>query len=291
MGETFTAADDRRHKPGPEKDWSESYWFGFYDPISQLGHVSRIATLANRGTCDVWYGLTHNGKLVHDGNALGLPLPTGDIENLSAGGMTIQCTEPLKGFRLLYKHQDIEMDVLWQASTPIYNLLGKKFPGAWNIHVEQAATVEGYAKIRGQTIRVARGMGYRDHTVGEHKWGTYGRWFWIVGQQESDLAFNCVKHTFPGSEAKHNGFLFSKGDIVKTWITRCEVQTKSNDTQPKACHIQFHERESGKEYDVHGRVVADYFVDYPEARINDAIAEFTIDGKKAYGFLEFGFQR
>lgn len=293
IGDLVAPEEDLLHKPGPEFDWRESYWFGYYDPVSTVGYMSLSRVYPNRGHSELWFLLTHKGKVIFDGTQLNVPVVPGTRDRLTCGPLTVTCLVPLRTFRLRYKSDDVDMDVIWDACIPAYSS-GKPFPGGWALHLEQAATVTGTVKVGGERMDVKQGLGFRDHTSGGtgKPFGVYGRWYWIVGQVGDTFAFNGVRHYVKESgEEKRHSFVYEDQKLQKSWMSECEVFTDSTDTEPVGCRLRLRNVETNKIYDIEGEVLVNCPVNYDYVRINDAITRYKIGDQTAYGCLEFGFVR
>src|SRR6478735_9403550 len=44
----FLDADESTHRPGPDRFWTESFYFNFFDPLSGLAGATRIGFFPNR---------------------------------------------------------------------------------------------------------------------------------------------------------------------------------------------------------------------------------------------------
>ena len=51
----LTAADERRHPPGDEPWWNESWYFDFATADASLGGYVRIGLYPNQGSARAWY--------------------------------------------------------------------------------------------------------------------------------------------------------------------------------------------------------------------------------------------
>lgn len=279
--------DDRRHQPGPERDWNESYWFAFYDPQKRIGVMNRIGLLVNRKQVNLWFFVSRDGRIVHDGTNLNLPLPEGDIDHLPVGPFTLQCSKPLRDFRMIYCQGDCALDVVWSGSMPVYSF-GTGLSNVARYHIEQAGEAKGEVTLAGEKIAL-QGMGYRDHSCGERNWTALGRWYWVEGQFGSDIAFNCFRMIQGEGVEKWGGFIYRDGKMMKVKVKECEVETDEKRTSQRKGRFVFTDVE-GRTYELVGEVLDICPVDLGTTNCNDAFARFQLENQVGYGIIELGYQ-
>lgn len=287
MEDMIAAEDDRRHAPGPEREWNESYWFSFYDPAREIGVMNRVGLLVNKRQANLWFFVSQEGKIVYNGTHLNLPLPDGDIDNLPVGPFTLQCLTLLRDFRLTYRQGNCSLDVIWSAFMPVYNF-GHGLSNVARYHIEQAGKVTGEVILGGERISL-QCLGYRDHSAGERDWTALGRWNWIEAQFGTDFSFNAVRMILGEGVEKWGGFVFNQGKMMRIRLTECEVETDSSGTVQRRGRFSFRDEE-GRTYQVQGEVLDICPVDLGATNCNDAFARFRMDDQVGYGIIELGYQ-
>ena len=152
-----TPADDRLHPPGsPHPLWTETAWFAFMVPERglagtiypvfrpNLGVASLGVYVWDASACEPWrvpYGL----GLWH------LPLPAGDLDDLSLAGLRLRCLEPLARYALAYEDGDriaLELDYVGLLPPRGVGI------GGGRGHLDQPCRVRGRLRLRGEEIAV-----------------------------------------------------------------------------------------------------------------------------------------
>ena len=117
-----TAEDDRRHAPGPDSlpMWNESYWFAFYDAASEVGATLRLGMHQNQNEANLYLMLVRGGEVAHTLIDTHAALPAVQEDHLSLHGYTIDIERPLERFRLRYKREGYDFDLVWEGISPTY---------------------------------------------------------------------------------------------------------------------------------------------------------------------------
>ncbi|MDZ7727348.1 MAG: hypothetical protein U5Q44_03655 [Dehalococcoidia bacterium] len=92
--------DDFMHPVGDDSAWSESYYFNFCDPRSEVGLFARMGFRANEGTVDGLMGIYlggHRVAFIYGREQLPEPYDT-----LQAGGMSFDRREPFRTWGIRY---------------------------------------------------------------------------------------------------------------------------------------------------------------------------------------------
>lgn len=196
------AADERRHPPGPEPLWNESWYFDFTDEAGTLGGYVRIGLYPNLGTCWYWACLVGEGRplvtvLDHE-----VPLPrNGSLEIRTEGlwadhtvetaldHMSLGCEAfavgvddpaevygPLVGDRV-----PLGLDLEWETDGGTY-----AYPGVTRYEVP--AMVHGEILVGSERIEFD-GWGQRDHSWGVRNWWTPS-WCWTSGRLDDGTRFH-----------------------------------------------------------------------------------------------------
>jgi len=288
-------ADDRRHTPGPGAKplWNESWWFPFYDPETRIGVVTRIGLLPMQQAANLWFFVTRDGALVHDATNLALPLPEGDIDTgLQVGALSYRCLEPLARWRLAFEDQTVQMDVEWQAFSPVHQW---PFPPGSTVedvprHLEQSGWARGTLRLGRERITLARAYGHRDHSWGgERDWSKMHHWYYASGEMGADLSFNAVKVWFAEDVFITIGCLWDGRETlhVEQLDVVCQIDRAAR--HQTAGVVTVHDSR-GRDWRFDGTVLAHCPVQIGPTLVDDAITEFRSAGRVGYGVIEYGRQ-
>jgi hypothetical protein len=209
-----TPRDDRLHPP-PSADptWGETAWFAFSVP--------------ERGLCATLYPLFRNdlgvcalGVAVWDASAYEpwralyarrlwhVPIPDGDLDDLSIAGLRIRCVEPLSHYQVSFRDGDrISVDLDYRGLVPPHSPIVTPERG----HLDQPCRVRGTLKLGSEEIAIDgfemrdRSWGPRDDQRRTRASYSYG----IAGEGESFLASTME---LDGVERVIMGFLIRDGE-------------------------------------------------------------------------------
>lgn len=213
--------DERRHEPGTEALWNESWYFDFASPDGSLGGYVRLGLYPNLGVAWYW------GYLVRDGEQLlavqhhEAALPSGSTLEVREDGVwaALHCETPhdhwtigLEAFAVgLDEPADayaadlrgdkvaLGFDLEWEATGPVYD-----YPAV--SRYEQSCRVSG--EILVGTDRLAfDGWGQRDHSWGVRDWWGTG-WVWTAGRLDDGTAFHATR-------VDTDRFDFEPGSVVR----------------------------------------------------------------------------
>lgn len=288
--EMIDPKDDRRHPPGPQALWNESYWFAFYDPRERIGVMTRMGLLVNKKQANVWFAISKDGKVVHDATNLDCPLPEGDIDNLSIGGVTYQCLEPLRTWRLLYNQGGTALDVTWRGFMPVFDYGHEQsfIPSLASNHLEQSGEVEGTVTIAGRSYPV-KTVGHRDHSWGERDWTATRGWYWVEAQFGTELAFNSYRLFLRDGTEKTGGFVYDGKNMMGIQRAEISVETGDHFGAQKSATVRVLD-EQGRLHQFVGCVLDVCPVNLGETNCDDAFAAFEMGGRSGYGIIELGYQ-
>ena len=194
---------DRRHVPGPDALplWSESWWFPFHDPASEVSVVFRAGVYAQQRRANLFLFVAHRGALVHTFVEHAAPLPPVEDGGLSVCGLRVEWEVPLERFRLRYDGGGTRFDVRWTATSPAYayphppDVSYDVLPG----HIEQGGRAAGTVTVGGVDHPIDC-LAHRDHSWGgERDWAKFRRWTYLSGELPSGTWFNAVRIDLDGA--------------------------------------------------------------------------------------------
>lgn len=204
----IVAAHEQLQEPGPEEQWSDSFYFGGGDPRSGAAFYTRIGRRPNEGRIEA---------------ALGVWLPDGafvlcfaredDGAALRAGGISYDCALPHELWRLSFDTGGLRFpraELLADGRSagepvPVRGVL--RFaawvePFAFSTgltsrvaarHYEQPGSLGGVLVVGEQRVPIA-GAGMRDHSWGVRDWQgvPYWKWTGMLVDPDTFLMLNVV---------------------------------------------------------------------------------------------------
>lgn len=164
----LTTQDDSLHQPANDDPfWSETHWFSFDQPGSNLSTTIYPFFRKNLNIAQVsvyfWDPSAHEPWLVRYGKAYWhLPYPDMDVTALRLGDLEYDCVEPLKKWVVRYRdgeqvQAELEFEGLQEA-----HLESKNADAG---HLDQPCKVTGYVALDGQRYDIDT-LGMRDKSWG-----------------------------------------------------------------------------------------------------------------------------
>lgn len=189
-------ADERRHEPGPERLWQESWYFDFVAADGSIGGWVRVGLYPHLGAC--WYHalVCGPGRPTVAVADQGVPLPRGEQLELRGDGLWADHagTHPLERWQVANEAQAVAVDdpaALYRPDggrgtpTPMgldleWETDGEPYHYVWTTRYEIPCRVHGEVVLGRERIEVD-GFGQRDHSWGERDWWRFG-WVWTAGR-------------------------------------------------------------------------------------------------------------
>jgi hypothetical protein len=231
--------DERRHAPGPEPLWNESWYFDAVSDDGSLGLYVRLGRLPNQGITLYTAAICRPGRpsiMVIDPRA---PLPgfDDDSQAIEIEGLYAEqrCERPLERFRVTLAgtaeaHADQSAPLRAEAGAPVEVELDLAWetdgiPYAWRqtTRYEIPCRVTGRVRVGDERIEFS-GLGQRDHSWGSRDW-------WAVDWMWSALHFDDGTHTHAVGIPQMPGFgvgYVQKGERISE-ITSVEATEDVND--------------------------------------------------------------
>jgi hypothetical protein len=159
-------ADDRFHAPASREPWwTETCWFSFGDPRSDLSGTFYPLFRRNLGVAalavSVWDASAHEPwRALYHRTHWHLPWPAGDLDDLALAGLRYETLEPLRRYRVRYRDGDlIEAELQYEALMPPHEIGVRDGHG----HLDQPCRFEGHVTLQGVRREVA-GLDMRDRS-------------------------------------------------------------------------------------------------------------------------------
>jgi hypothetical protein len=249
MTRAVPAADERRHAPGDEPLWGESWYFDFAAADGSLGGYIRIGLYPNLDRAWYWACLVGEDRdpvLVID-HDVPVPRGVGSLELRSSGLWADHtCETPLEHWSLGLEAFGVRLD---DPADAYGSMRGDRVPLGFDLEWETSGLpflwppdVSRYeipCRVHGEVLCGQEqiefdGVGQRDHSWGVRDWWSIG-WCWFAGQLDDGTQFHA---------ARTAGFDFAAGYSQRggalTEIDACEVEEQPGpDGIPLGARLRF----------------------------------------------------
>jgi len=319
---TYRAADEALHAPTDEPLFSESMYFSLYDEASGCGGMLRIANRVNQGYAEM---------------TLNLPLPDGTVafdyrrasiaENvdLSAGGMRVEVTEPLRTLRLSYRDEAAflrdpsmlafdtrralreeprvatEVDLVFTCLHPHLERLtatGDLSDGALPLardHYEQFGILTGTIRVGDQSYEIKHGLSLRDHSWGPREWVAPLYWRQSLPMMDDGTCVSASRIGLSETAAATGGLIVTPDGKTHNGgnaVITCEVEYTGAPTFEGGYTVDI-ETTDGTRFHADAEVIAFIPLRHrtPDSkavmRVGQALSRFRSDGRVGYGWTDF----
>jgi len=267
----FSAEDDRRHRPGPEIDWTETTWWSFNVPERSLGGWLYAQVRPNIGTCTggaFVYGTGGFAAWEHPyyawANFDRLP-EVWDFDDVTfRNGVSVTMLEAGMRYKLGYRfrdQRDFICDLEFVGLTPPVPHLSGQPPFTGSSHYDQHGRITGTMQLRGETIDVDC-LAVRDRWWGRRPalLGRRGRLSYAFGANETGEAFLvfCIPPSddlLSDTETLTSGYLLRDGTL--RYLANAQRHTVRDPKTGGVSSIEIHgEDTDGRALDVAGRTLA-----------------------------------
>ena len=303
----ITAASEGWQRPGPDEQWSDSFYFGGGDGEG-LAFYSRIGRRPNEGITEgavgIW--LPGQGFLLSFGH-------TGLADEIEAGPVRYECTLPLRLWDLrldgtgrlferaehvatqrdAYETVELRASLTFTAWHGPLSFRSGLTEGVASSHYEQPGSVCGLIEVGGRRRPLA-GRGMRDHSWGIRDWQgvPYWRWFGMIADPDNFLVVNNVG-TRDGGEVA-GGFMMRDGLLEP--IEACETESELD--PELGCQRSFVARArdaAGRATTLTGRAVeVAPLRQRREGRlthVNEGLTDYEWEGRRGMGISEYLIQQ
>lgn len=303
MSEAIANGHETWQPPGPEEQWSDSFYFGGGDGRG-LAFYARVGRRPNEGVTEGAVGVWLPGQ----GFLLSFARVRAD-ERIAAGPVAFECTVPLVLWELRFSatgrlYERAEQIATDRGAHRTVGLSGALRFTAWGAplsfgsglsaavasrHYEQPGSISGVIEVDGRRHAIA-GRGLRDHSWGVRDWQRvpWWRWFGLVVDPDNFLMLNNVGLPDGGETA--GGFLMRDGEIAA--IATCE--TTSELDPALGCQRLFEARaadERGRTTTLRGRAIEVAPLrqrrDGRTTHVNEGLTEYEWEGHTGTGISEY----
>jgi hypothetical protein len=185
-GAGLVPADEQRHRPGPEADWHEAWWFDAWAPDGSAGVATALVLFPNTHRAWYWAVLVRAGEPLLHAADLDLIAPTAGLRVRTSGLWADHvCEAPFEQWTVVNELYAVALDdpdealgrahglqapmafdLEWYATAPAEPMTG---PGPGPGYT-QAGEVHGEIELQGGALTL-EGLGARGHSWGAARWG------------------------------------------------------------------------------------------------------------------------
>jgi hypothetical protein len=210
---------ERRHAPGPEQLWNESWYFDAVSEDERTGVYTRLGLYPNLGVAWVTAFVCGPGRASVAVVDFAAPLPAGQELSVETQKLRIEhiCEAPLERFRVrLHASGEAYGDAAGALRGEAGEPIEVAFDLEWETHGEpysyrMATRYEIPCRVRGSVHIGAeeldlRALGQRDHSWGPRDWWS-ADWMWSAGHLADGTRFHGVEFRIPGAPPVGVGYL------------------------------------------------------------------------------------
>lgn len=231
----ITFEDRRRHQPGPDaKDnWQESFYLGWVDIEKRMCGAHHIS-LSPKGDTHVWSWLMVDGKVVARSQQHRLPLPEGDLEDMTVGSLSVKAGETLRDLQLQALYDNARASLTFRAvCDPVEMNLNQDDTILSDLHYEAMGMVSGTVEIDGRTIDI-NASAWHDHSWGAREFSTNPSHRWLFAVFGEDLAISVFSFV-TGQRRAQFGWVFDNGTVYPVRRAAFHAVVNDDGMTPEGC--------------------------------------------------------
>ncbi len=296
------------HPVGDNPEWSESFYFNFYDRSNSIFAFMRIGLKPNRREKSVYCFF-----MLPDGTLYGIkddePMTNMDIKTR---GLSFVKIFPEKEWALNFNGylprlggakplpEKVSFSIAFESLNKIFNyrecVSGIKEQISQSVaseHLEQFGRATGVLNI-GNSEYMIHGLGERDHSWGVRDWNAPKMWIWLTCQFSEEYALNVTKLVVPEGEVDA-GFIHLKGRNVA--LVKADIQTEyAADGSPQSLRMTLTDKE-GTSHKVTAVAIRKAALPFKSSDgkslsvLYEPLARYEYDGREGYGVAEYLIKR
>jgi hypothetical protein len=303
----ITAASEGWQQPGPEVQWSDSFYFGGGNGEG-LAFYSRVGRRPNEGVTEGAIGVWLPGQgflLTFARVGLGDEIEAGPVRydcalplrlweiRFEGAGRLFERAEHLATRRDDYETVEIRAALTFTAWHEPLSFRSGLTEAVATSHYEQPGSISGAIEVAGHRHPLA-GRGMRDHSWGVRDWQAvpYWRWFGMIADPDNFLVLNNVG-TRDGGEVA-GGFMMRDGVLAP--IEACDTESELD--PELGCQRRFVARArdaAGRETTLTGDAVEVAPLrqrrDGRLTHVNEGLTEYDWEGRRGTGISEYLIQQ
>lgn len=292
--------------------FNNSYYFSGHS-ISGESIFLRLG-LRGDGSCEVWF-VYRNGALFYRN-------PVTEYVFAEESPLKVSCIESSKTWRITYEgllqdgNQENAQPIMakfsgiFTATDPIYDFFyhASVVPLAramaqekWSksffaevqennqTHYEQNGQMSGTLLLGEQEIAIDIHT-VRDHSFGKRDWNYMNKHMWLAALLENGDMVNISMVSYPAIKQLNTGNVILNGHTASIVETIAYEDMINDGKGPEEFHLAC-VLENGKKITVYGKKETEVVYSLGEGGyiLREGLGTFTVDGKRARGIIEFGF--
>lgn len=292
---------DVLHQKSGEQDWSESFYFNFYDRENSLCAFMRIGLKPDRDDKSMFCFL-----MLPDGTVAGINAHEPCNPELNAGSLKFCQAEPEKRWTLKYdgymaflpekRPVRVAFDLEFESQNRMFDyrecVSGHKEEISKSVaseHLEQFGKVSGKLAAGGKEYSI-RGLGERDHSWGVRDWNAPKMWTWLTAEFSETKALNVTKLVVEQGVVDA-GFIHKDG--VNIPVMEAVIDTTFGPQGAPASLKMTLRDKKGIGYEVTAEVVRHVAVPFesPDGKalsiMYETLAKYSFEGSTGYGIAEY----
>lgn len=286
------------HRPADaHRQWSQSYYFNFYDPGKCVGGFMRIGLLENLRQSNMAFILFRDGSPAYYRICGQSPYTHDRMDaGLEVAGLRFAAIEPLKKARLQFDEGGFAMNLTFEGLCPMADSIALTRTAAGALageiaaaHLEGPGRVRGTVRLRGTEIEID-GTGFRDISWGVRNWEALDsyRLSWPVFADGSAFALIhattvtgqnvYMKMSYDGREWRPVGDLDDSTEFADDGMTVRSLRWRFRDNLDRA-------------FEYRGKPIFRAFVPFDGMLLTEHMMEYRLAGGTiGYGVFECGFR-
>jgi hypothetical protein len=279
--------DELRHVAGEGLNWSESYYFNFFDSLNNVAGFFRIGLEENKKQSNLWCFLMKDGKTIYNRFKLDLAYSEKGLEDLTVGDLRFKMLDPFKKFCIYFKDRHLTIDLTWQGYTEVFDMYEgmKELPAVLAAgHYDQMGEATGRISMEGEEVNIF-GYGFRDHSWGLRDWEGVKNWKAFIGQFKKDFAFMIAEFNEATGKTSYIGFLFDDGRNIKIVKADIKIDFYADHLTPKEATIEIENIEGGRTK-ITAQSILVCPMPYDFNLLQEGYARFQMGERIGYGLFE-----
>jgi hypothetical protein len=239
--------------PGSDQTWQESWYTGWFDPVTHAAGFYHLGLQRNRGIADVWNWTALDGAVVGKFQSLDLPIPDEDLSDLRLPGLHVRTRKPLLSYQVDATYSSgLSSSVVYEAFTPPFSFsLTDHTTELGNDHYESCGRVYGSIQAGGKEVEV-EAFGFQDHSWGPRVYASLLTHRWCYAVFGEDLFLSIAKFVGEGGTYSR-GYVFDSGHFYALGDLAFNAVIADDGHSPLGCDLDI-ATVDGPAYRVAGKV-------------------------------------
>lgn len=286
------------HHPGNgHPQWSQSYYFNFYDARNRAGGFMRIGLLETLAQSNMVFVLFRDSLPCYYRIRAAAPYTRERLDTgVEVAGLRLTCVEPLHKAKLDFADSDFSMNLTFEGLCPMADSIAMARDDAGALAQEIAAAhLEGPGRVRG-TLRLREteleinGTGFRDVSWGVRNWEALGHYRLSWPVFENGLAFAGIHATTLEGHGVYMRMLYD-GEQWRTVKELDDVVDFADDAMTVQSLAWRYRDGLDRDWRYTARPLFRAFIPFDGFMLSENMMEYRLaDGTLGYGLCECGFR-